>query len=311
MKREEILKRLNMRVPEGARIRMIIDTDAKNEADDQFAIIHHLLTPQFDVRGIIATHYESKAQISGETMAKSYEEVCKLLKLADIEDVPVYRGCVLPLKNKEAIEISEGVRFIVEEAKREEDTPLFIAIQGAATNVATALNYAPEIGSKLVLLWNGGGPYPDGRPEFNVMQDAEAARVILDKQVEVWQTTQDVYAKFEVSIAELAYKVRPCGKIGQYLYEQLEEQNLNDYNPHFLLRTGANWTLGDNTTIAMVLENAFRGHWEMRKAPYINKEFLYDENTDGKLIRVYHDLDVRFALEDFFAKLALAYRTED
>ena len=308
MKREDILKRLNMKVPEGAKIRMIIDTDAKNEADDQYAIMHHLLTPQFDVRGIVATHYESKAQVTGETMEKSYEEVVKVLQLAEIDDVSVYRGCPIPLKNMTDAPDSEGVRFIIEEAKRDCDMPLYIAIQGAATNVAAALNQAPEIGEKIVLLWNGGGPYPEGRPEFNVMQDPDAARVILEKDVEVWQSHQDVYAKFEVSIAELALKVRPCGKLGQYLYDQLEEQNLQDYNPHFLLRTGANWNLGDNTTIAMVLENAFRGHWEMRKAPIINDALFYDENSDGKMIRVYNDLDVRMALEDFFAKLALAYK---
>lgn len=308
MKRAEILNRLNMRVPKEAKIRMIIDTDAKNEADDQFAIMHHLLTPQFDVRGIVATHYESKATVPGETMQKSYDEVVKVLALAEIDDILVYRGCMFPLKNKQDAPDSEGVQFIIEEAKRDCDMPLYIAIQGAATNVAAALNQAPEICDKIILLWNGGGPYPKGRPEFNVMQDPDAVRVILDKPVEVWQSHQEVYAKFEVSIAELALKVRSCGKIGQYLYEQLEEQNMQDFNPHFLLRTGANWTLGDNTTIAMVLENAFRDHWEMRKAPIINDALFYDENPDGKMIRVYHDLDVRYALEDFFAKLALAYK---
>jgi inosine-uridine nucleoside N-ribohydrolase len=37
--------------------RVIIDTDAKNEADDQFAIVHGLLSPTLDVRGLIAAHF--------------------------------------------------------------------------------------------------------------------------------------------------------------------------------------------------------------------------------------------------------------
>ena len=41
------------------RRRVIINTDAKNEADDQFAIVHALLSPSLDVRGLIAAHFGS------------------------------------------------------------------------------------------------------------------------------------------------------------------------------------------------------------------------------------------------------------
>ena len=60
MERSELLARLGFAPPEACRVRVIIDTDAKNEGDDDFAILHHLLTPQFDVRGICATHFEVK-----------------------------------------------------------------------------------------------------------------------------------------------------------------------------------------------------------------------------------------------------------
>ena len=39
-------------VSENKKIRVIVHTDCKNEADDQFALAHHLMTPKFDVRGI-------------------------------------------------------------------------------------------------------------------------------------------------------------------------------------------------------------------------------------------------------------------
>ena len=55
MERSELLARLGFAPPEACRVRVIIDTDAKNEGDDDFAILHHLLTPQFDVRGICQT----------------------------------------------------------------------------------------------------------------------------------------------------------------------------------------------------------------------------------------------------------------
>ena len=99
MTRKEILKRLGFTVPSEDKIRMIVDTDAGNEADDQFAIMHHLLTPSFDVRGIIATHFERKPgnPDPGITMEKSYAEILEVLQLAEIDDAPAFKGCVFPL----------------------------------------------------------------------------------------------------------------------------------------------------------------------------------------------------------------------
>ena len=307
MGRMQILQRMGFSVP-AQRIRIIIDTDAKNEADDQYAIIHHLLTQMLEVRGITASHFESKAKIPGETMEKSYLEILKLLQLSDMEDIPVFRGCTLPLVSQTDAPPSDAVDFIISEARRADDRPLYIAVLGTMTNIAAALNRAPDIGKKLIVLWNGGGPYPAGRREFNLMQDIHACRCLLCSDAQVWQIPQNVYGTLEVTLAELAHKVRPCGQLGKYLFDQLISQNLQDYNPHFLLRTGENWTLGDNTTIAVLLMNAFRGNWHMTPAPVINDDMTYSHNPKGKVIRVYDSIDVRMTLEDLFAKLALAYR---
>src|SRR5690242_13138056 len=37
--------------------RVIVNTDAKNEADDQYAIVQALLTPSFELHGIIPAHF--------------------------------------------------------------------------------------------------------------------------------------------------------------------------------------------------------------------------------------------------------------
>lgn len=286
MERSELLARLGFAPPEACRVRVIIDTDAKNEGDDDFAILHHLLTPQFDVRGICATHFEVKTTQRGlppHSMERSYQEVCRLLNAAHIDDVPVFHGCTAPLASPEDAPDCEAVEFLIQEALRDDPAPLYIAAQGAMTNIAA------------------------GRPEFNVQQDPIACRVLLDSAVTVWQIPQDVYARFEVSLAELALRVRPCGEVGAYLFRQLMDEYPSEYDPRFPLRTGGNWTLGDNTTAAVLLENGFRGHWTLRPAPVLLPNLTYAEASDRKTIRVYHDLDVRFALEDFYSKLALCY----
>lgn len=52
-------------------------------------------------------------------MEKSYEEGCKLLKLMDIDDVPIYHGAKDFIENRADLPTSEGSRFIIEEAMRE------------------------------------------------------------------------------------------------------------------------------------------------------------------------------------------------
>ena len=305
MKRSDILKRIGITPPPASRIRLIVDTDAKNEADDQFAIMHHLLTPMFDVCGIIATHFEQKAGHTGTSMEASYREIEKVLTLAEIEDVPFFRGCVSPLRSPGDTPESEGTAFLISQARL--PGKLYIAVQGAMTNVAAAINAAPDIAANLVILWNGGGPYPKGRPEFNVMQDPDAVRAVLASNAEIWQTDQSVYCTLEVTLAELKSRVGSCGKIGRYLVEQLEAENQIEYNPNFLLRSGENWVLGDNTTAAVLLMNRLRGNWHVDHAPIIKEDLTYQANPNGKLIRVYDSIDVRMTLEDLYAKLSLAY----
>ena len=305
MKRSDILKRIGITPPPASRIRLIVDTDAKNEADDQFAIMHHLLTPMFDVCGIIATHFEQKAGHTGTSMEASYREIEKVLTLAEIEDVPFFRGCVSPLRSPGDTPESEGTAFLISQARQ--PGKLYIAVQGAMTNVASAINAAPDIAANLVILWNGGGPYPKGRPEFNVMQDPDAVRAVFASNAEIWQTDQSVYCTLEVTLAELKSRVGSCGKIGRYLVEQLEAENQIEYNPNFLLRSGENWVLGDNTTAAVLLMNRLRGNWHVDHAPIIKEDLTYQANPNGKLIRVYDSIDVRMTLEDLYAKLSLAY----
>jgi hypothetical protein len=66
----------------GDRRRVILDTDAKNEADDQFAIVHALLSPTLDVRGIIPAHFGRRR--TDRSMLESRAEVDLLLDLLDM-----------------------------------------------------------------------------------------------------------------------------------------------------------------------------------------------------------------------------------
>ena len=307
MKREEVLTRMGLRLPMQKQIRVIISSDVRNEADDPFAIMHQLLTPIFDVRGVVAAHYETKAPGAKTTMEKSYQELLLLTRAAGIEDVPMCRGCASPLKDETDAPESEGVDLIIREALRDDPRPLYITCQGALTDVAAALNRCPEIAPRLTVVWIGGMNYPDGGAEFNLMQDVAAARVVFASKAALWQLPVGVYGTVEVTMAELAYKLRPCGSAGQYLYRYMEDYNLHNDEPYDL-RKGENWNLGDSPVVAALLGCTWRGNFNTRPAPRIRDDMRYEEDPKGKEIRVYDYVDVRMLLEDFFAKLALAYR---
>src|SRR5699024_3488064 len=93
-------------VPDKKKIRLIVNTDAKNEADDQYAIVHALLTPKFDIKRMIAAHFGTR---NDHTMEDSYEELKKLLPLMGMEgQVDIYRGAKKAIPDESTPEMSEG-----------------------------------------------------------------------------------------------------------------------------------------------------------------------------------------------------------
>lgn len=303
-------KILKFAVPEKKRIRMIVDTDCKNEADDQFALAHHLMTPMFDVKAIIAAHFEMANRRTGgpeTTMMASYDEVNLMLDLMELTgEYPVLKGCVRALPDEHTPVDSEGARFIIEEAKKDDPRPLFIGVQGSITNVASAILMAPEIAEKLHVIWIGGGDYPEGGWEFNLKQDLHAANVVFSSRCELWQVPKSTYKLLNISLSELQYRVAPCGKVGEYLFRQMVE--LNDKMGENEWPHGETWCIGDQPTIGLLLEDKQRtDNYTMKPAPRVAPDCTYMPNPGAREIRVYHNTDVRLTLEDFYAKLALHY----
>ncbi len=306
----------HFQVPEQKKIRMIVHTDCKNEADDQYAVAHHLMTPKFDVKGIVAGHFDKANRgryPEGGTAQASLEEVEKVLSLMHLEDAcPVYKGSERALEDEQTPLDCPGVRFIIEEAMKEDTRPLFIAMQGAITDLASAILLEPKICERMTAIWIGGGVYPDGGFEFNLMQDIHGANVVMKSSMPLWQVPMNVYKQMAVSLAELELKVRPYGEIGNYLFTQMAELNskLADVPtwPH-----GEIWGLGDQAVIAVLMEeNEKTDSFEMIPAPCFETETMkYIHGQNNRKIRVYHKLNDRLTLEDFFCKLQLNFPKKD
>lgn len=306
----------HFQVPEQKKIRMIVHTDCKNEADDQYAVAHHLMTPKFVVKGLIAGHFDKANQgryPDGGTAKASYDEIIKVLDLMHVKDeYPVFMGSARPLADENTPNICPGAQFIVDEAMKDDSRPLFIAMQGAITDLASAILMEPKICERMTAIWIGGGVYPEGGFEFNLMQDINAANVVMKSKMPLWQVPMNVYKQMSVSLAELERKVRPYGKIGNYLFTQMAELNTQlaeiPHWPH-----GEIWGLGDQGTIAVLMEESEKtDEFEMIPAPCIDADTMkYIHGQGNREIRVYNKLNDRLTLEDFFCKLQLNFPEQD
>lgn len=288
-------------VPRSKRIRLIVNTDAKNEADDQFAIVHALLTPRFDIRGLIAAHFGSRSPTS---MEDSYAEIHKLLGLmGERRDVPVFRGADRALPSERTPVASEGAELIIREAMAEHELPLFVIFLGPLTDLAAAYLQEPRIADRLTVVWIGGGRYPEGGAEFNLGNDIHAANVVFRSPIPLWQVPKNVYSMVRVSIAELAVRVRSCGAIGDYLYRQLVEFN-QAWGDKPVWPKGESWCLGDSPAVSLLLDD-HPFDYDLVPAPQVTSDMRYVHGGDNRSIRVYRYVDSRYTLEDMYAKLAL------
>ena len=297
-------------VPENKKVRVIVHTDCKNEADDQYAVAHHLMTPRFDVKGLVAGHFWKNPQQYGElgTAQASYDEIIKVMDLMGLKDqYPVKLGAPRGLEVEKTPIDSEGARLIIEEAMKDDKRPLYIACQGAVTDVASALLMKPEIADRMTVIWIGGGDYPKGGFEFNLMMDIHAVNVIFSSKVPVWQVPMSLYKVMAVSLAELQLKVRPCGEIGKYLFEQMVDFNHVAAKYDMAWPHGEIWGLGDQGTIAVLMEELEKVSYDLVPAPRIAEDMTYIHGQNNREIRVYNYLDARLTLEDFFAKLQLNF----
>jgi inosine-uridine nucleoside N-ribohydrolase len=241
-------------------------------------------------------------------MLDSYDEIGKLLSMMNAErEVSVYRGAEHEIPDESTPVVSAGADLIVREAMVDDPAPLFVIFLGPITDLACAYLMKPAIAGRLTAVWIGGGQYPYGGKEFNLGNDIHAANAVMASPLELWQIPINVYTAMRTSLAELALKVKPYGRIGEYLFQQMIEYNMaHGSDPHF--PKGEMWSLGDSPAVSVLLD-PHRFCYELRPAPRINPDMTYTKAGNSRLIRVYNEIDARFTLEDMFAKIALFHHS--
>ncbi|MBQ8802345.1 MAG: nucleoside hydrolase [Tyzzerella sp.] len=215
---------LKLNRPEG-KIRLVIDSDAYNEVDDQYAISYALKrTDRIQIDAIYAApFFNDIAESVQDGMEKSYAEIKKLLHMLKRDDLTecVYKGSNNYLQDEDTPQESEAARDLVRRAMAmPEGEVLYVAAIGAITNIASALLMEPAIVDKIVLIWLGGhAHYWKHTREFNLIQDVAAARVVFDSGVPMVQIPcEGVASRLATTEPELCAHMKDKSEIGAYLY---------------------------------------------------------------------------------------------
>ena len=202
---------------------IILDTDAYNEIDDQYAIAYAMLSKnRVNLLSINAAPFlNSRSTSAGDGMEKSYNEIFHIMKLVDENaNIPVYRGSTEFMTDVKVPVESEAADNIINTVMNSKELVYIVAV-GAITNVASAIVKCPEIAEKAVVIWLGGHAlHWQDTKEFNLKQDIPAAQVIFDSGIAFVQIPcNGVCTEFLTSVPELNYYLAGKNALCDYLLE--------------------------------------------------------------------------------------------
>jgi len=158
--------------------KIIFDTDANNELDDQHALAYLLFNADiFDVRGVTVN-----ATYNGGDIDAQYQEASRVLQLCRAEaSFPLLKGAdgnfreITASWDPNSFDGEEAVDFLLESTARERIT---IVAVGKLTNIALALRKDPSFAERTRVVWLGSN-YPEPG-EYNQDNDTIAMNYVLN-----------------------------------------------------------------------------------------------------------------------------------
>jgi inosine-uridine nucleoside N-ribohydrolase len=178
----------------------VMDTDAANEIDDQFAIAYAALAPTVDLQAVYAAPFLNEMSSSpGDGMRKSLAEIERVMAACTQLDpggagadrrsgtrpagpraIPILAGSHRFLSASSGPVESDAARDLIARAHSASVTLYVVAI-GAPTNIASAIMLDPSIRDRIVVIWLGGNQSRwHETATFNMAQDFRASRYLFD-----------------------------------------------------------------------------------------------------------------------------------
>lgn len=169
---------------ETAKLKILIDTDANNELDDQHALAYAFLNSDvFDIAGVTVNNTRGGNGIQGQ-----YDEAFRIIRLMNFENkIPLLKGAdksyaeIVPSIEKNDFDGKPAVDFIIQEAMKMTNEKLVLVPVGKLTNIALAIKKEPKIVDKIRIVWLGSN-YP-GPGEYNLDNDTTSVNPVIESGV--------------------------------------------------------------------------------------------------------------------------------
>lgn len=165
--------------------RLIFDTDANNELDDQHALAYLLFNGNdFEIEGITVNRTRNGGDID-----QHYKEAERVVQLCGLSNkIDIYKGAngnfdeIKEHINEPTFDGDEAVNFIISTVKANSNGKFLLLPVGKLTNIALALHKEPSIADQVRIVWLGSN-YPEPG-EYNQENDRSSLQYILDLEVE-------------------------------------------------------------------------------------------------------------------------------
>lgn len=296
--------------------KIIIDTDPGQ--DDAVAILLALASPELDVLGISCV----AGNVPLPLTSKNARIVCEL---AGRTDIKVYAGCDRPLARPlvtaehvhgktgldgmdlpdptMALQDQHSVEFIIETLRREASGSITLVPIGPLTNIATAMERAPDIIPRIQEIVLMGGAYFEvgnitPTAEFNIYVDPEAAKIVFGAGAPLTVMPLDVTHKALTTRARVeAFRALP-GRVGPAVaswtdfFERFDKEKYGSegaplHDPctiAYLLKpalfSGRHINVEIETGSDLTLGMTVADWWRVTKRP-ANARFIGDLDADG------------------------------
>lgn len=282
---------------------VVVDTDAYNEIDDQFAIAYALkLTDAINIQAFYAAPFlNMNAENPKLGMERSYDEILRILSLAGETRYPVCHGSDRFLADERTPVNSEAADDLIARGMAHDpDDPLYVVAIAAITNVASALLKEPRLIERLVVIWHGGTALDQPAcNSFNACQDIAATRIVMGSGVPmVLQPGKGVANMLTTTGPELKYWLQGKNPLCDYLINKTDEQvklwKLTGAWSHPLFDVAAfSWFLKDRKYMEDCL----------RHMPLISYDLHYEFDPRRHFMRYVYSMNRDAILTDLFERI--------
>jgi len=294
---------LRVHTPETVNLpQVLLDTDARNEQDDQHYIAYALKSG-LDILGINSIHH------GGGQEPMNYGEIQFVLQLAQASKVPPGRIPLILHGADQPLEVpasgkwsdtrpvaSQASDAILAAARGATPTnPVWVLPVGPGTNVASAILQARQEGldlkGRLRVVWLGGGPETVDVKSFNGKNDPWSVHVVAESGIETWIILENPTSGRLRIDKRTESNLYPKDQLGAYLLQIIPAESKS---------------LFDVTTLSMVIADHLKLPWITNFEPVTVAgpagKYRW-EKSESSSVRLVRTIDHEAMKQDFFETL--------